>query len=190
MAIINLKKALFGKRAEKVEPKPEEQKTPAGKAAKGKIPLSKFKEVNPKTLISVPTILCPECKQPMKITGKKDVEKTSKLLTRKTTKKVPHLRYECADCKNEFNLDLQRRGGGCFIATAAYGTSTAHEINVLRSFRDNFLMRENAGRKFISLYYGVSPPVAKMIEKSPTLKFATRTALAPIIKAAQKALDF
>ena len=187
----NLKKALFGKRAEKVAPKPEDQKIPTGKAAKGKPSSRKFKEVDPKTLTTVPVILCPNCQRPMKITGKKDVEKTSKFLTRKTTKKAPHLRYECTDCKNEFNLDLQRRGGGgCFIATAAYGTSTAHEINVLRSFRDNVLMRENAGRKFISLYYRVSPTIAKMIEKSPALKLATRTALAPIIKAVQKAIGF
>ncbi len=167
------------------EPKQKKKSTEAEPKQK-----KKFTEANPKRLISVPTILCPECRRPMHITGKKEIEKTTKFLTKKSTKKIPHLRYECTDCKQEFHLNLERRGGGCFIATAAFGTSTAHEINVLRSFRDNFLMRDNAGRKFISLYYGVSPQIAKMIEKSSTLKLATRIMLTPIIKAVQKAIEF
>jgi hypothetical protein len=85
-------------------------------------------------------------------------------------------------------LNLERRGGGCFIATAAFGTSMAHEINVLRSFRDNYLMRERAGRLFISLYYRTSPTIAKMISRSKILKFVTRAVLTPIIKTVQKAI--
>ena len=167
---------------------PEEKKAPDEKKKHGA--KKKFTEVDPKALISVPTILCPICGQPMEITGRKEVETTSRVLTKKTTKKVPHLRYQCAKDKTEFHLNLQRRGGGCFIATAAFGTSMAHEINVLRSFRDNFLLRESAGRKFITLYYRVSPTIAKMISKSSALRFATRVMLTPIIKTVQKALDF
>lgn len=65
----------------------------------------------------------------------------------------------------------------------------AHEVNVLRSFRDNILMREEAGNRFISFYYRVSPPIAKLIEKSSVLKLATRVVLAPIIKTVKKILD-
>jgi hypothetical protein len=148
-----------------------------------------FTEVEPRRLISVPTILCPECQHPMKITGKKNVATTSRFLTKKRTKKVPHLRYECSKCKTEFHLNLERRGGGCFIATAAFGTSAVHEINILRSFRDNFLMRGDSGQKFISFYYRISPAVAKAVEKSPALKLATRVMLAPFIKVAKKAID-
>lgn len=148
----------------------------------------KFTEVDPRTLISVPTILCPVCGLPMEIKGRKEVEKTARTLRGKKTRKVPHLVYQCAKDKTEFNLNLERRGGGCFIATAAFGTSMAHEINVLRSFRDNYLMRESAGRSFISLYYRVSPTVAKLISKSETLKFVTRMLLLPIVKAIQRTL--
>lgn len=175
---------MFGKK-KKEEPEkiPEEKKKPVTK--KG------FTEVDPRALISVPTILCPMCGCPMTIVGREDKEITSRMLTKKTTKKVPHLKYQCAKDKTEFNLNLERRGGGggCFIATAAYGTSTAHEINVLRSFRDNVLMKESAGRSFISFYYRVSPTIAKMISKSGALKFATRILLAPIIKAVKRAID-
>jgi len=179
-----LKDLMFGKK-EKAEPekKAEELKKPARKNG--------FKEVDPRLLISVPTILCPMCGCPMSIVGRVEKEVTSRMLTKKTTKKVPHLKYQCAKDKTEFNLNLERRGGGggCFIATAAYGTSTAHEINVLRSFRDNVLMKESAGRNFISLYYRVSPTIAKIISKSETLRFATRVLLAPIIKAVKRAID-
>jgi|GEM_PF-1036689 len=148
----------------------------------------KFTEVDPRTLISVPTILCPVCGLPMEIKGRKEVEKTVRTLRGKTVRKIPHLVYQCAKDKTEFNLNLERRGGGCFIATAAFGTSMAHEINVLRSFRDNYLMRERAGRLFISLYYRTSPTIAKMISRSKILKFVTRAVLTPIIKTVQKAI--
>ncbi len=149
-----------------------------------------FTEVSPKALISVPSILCPDCQKPMGIAGRADKEKTSRFITKKSTKMVPHLRYECQNCRKEFHLNLERRGGGCFIATAAFGTSMAHEINVLRSFRDNFLMREKAGNKLISFYYTVSPTIAKMIERSSILKAFARVVLTPIVKIAQKAIGF
>ncbi len=152
---------------------------------------SEFTQVDPRALISAPNILCPICGLPMAIKGREEVETTSRGLRKKTTKKVPHLIYQCAQDKTEFKLNLERRGGGggCFIATAAYGTSTAHEINVLRSFRDNVLMKESSGRSFISFYYRVSPTIAKMIAKSRVLKFATRALLAPVIKVVKRAID-
>jgi hypothetical protein len=138
----------------------------------------------------VPTILCPICGRPMEIAGRVELDKTSRGLTKKTTRKVPHLRYQCTADKTEFHLNLERRGGGCFIATAAFGTSMAYEINILRSFRDNFLMRKRAGRGFISLYYMISPTIARLIERSRALKFITRTLLSPVIKAIQKSIEF
>lgn len=169
----------------KVDPKTKKTAEVRPKTKEG------YTEVDPKALISVPTILCPVCGRPMEIKGRKDVEKTVRVLTKKSAKKIPHLIYQCDTDKTQFDLNLQRRGGGgCFIATAAYGSSMAQEVNVLRSFRDNFLMREDAGRKFISFYYRVSPPIAKTIRNSPSLKLIARVMLTPIVKAAQKALGF
>jgi hypothetical protein len=37
---------------------------------------------------------------------------------------------------------------GCFIATAAYGTSLHEDIDVLRDFRDEYLMTNQIGRVF------------------------------------------
>ena len=53
----------------------------------------------------------------------------------------------------------------CFIATAAYGTPSAREIDVLRDFRDHFLIKQDWGRQFIDFYYTTSPPLAEFISR-------------------------
>ena len=81
-----------------------------------------------------------------------------------------------------FGFDLTVPGGGlfpplpgCFIATAAYGTSTAEEIDTLREFRDAVLLPNRAGAAFVSLYYRVSPPIAEVISRNDFLRAAVRS---------------
>lgn len=66
---------------------------------------------------------------------------------------------------------------GCFIATAAYGTSTAEQINVLREFRDLVLLNNTVGSKLVTLYYQLSPPVADFIAGNEVLRALTRELL-------------
>jgi len=61
----------------------------------------------------------------------------------------------------------------------------AKDINILRHFRDRYLMTSNIGRAFVNLYYKYSPPVAEVISKNETLKSITRTLLKPIIWGAE-----
>ncbi|MFP3898148.1 MAG: CFI-box-CTERM domain-containing protein [Dehalococcoidia bacterium] len=63
---------------------------------------------------------------------------------------------------------------GCFIATAAYGTPAAQQIDVLREFRDVVLMPSRTGSLFVALYYQVSPPVADFIAGSCFLRALVR----------------
>lgn len=71
---------------------------------------------------------------------------------------------------------------GCFIATAAYGTPMAEEINVLRTFRDRKLEPAYLGKRLILLYYRTSPSIAKIISQNEKMKAAVRYALKPIIR--------
>ena len=57
----------------------------------------------------------------------------------------------------------------CFIATAVYGDRYAPEVIALRRFRDESLQPTIAGRVFVKIYYRLSPPVARFLERNPTL---------------------
>ena len=71
---------------------------------------------------------------------------------------------------------------GCFIATAAYGTPTAEQIDVLREFRDVVLLESTVGSQFVALYYQLSPPVADFISGSSVLRTLVREFLVdPIV---------
>ncbi len=74
-------------------------------------------------------------------------------------------------------------GGGlrCFIATAAYGTPMAQEIQILRQFRDEYLLTNPVGQALVSLYYNVSPPIAEFITEHPSLKPIVRAGLVPAV---------
>jgi subtilisin family serine protease len=69
----------------------------------------------------------------------------------------------------------------CFVATAAYGSSLAPEVKVLRRFRDRYLLKWDTGRKVVSYYYRYSPPLAGYISGRPPLRLAARAAITPIV---------
>jgi len=72
-------------------------------------------------------------------------------------------------------------GGGCFIATAAYGSPLHPHLDILRDFRDKYLMPNGFGRKLVELYYRYSPSIANFIAKHKLLKVAVRINLLPMI---------
>jgi len=80
-------------------------------------------------------------------------------------------------------------GGRCFIATAAYGTPLAEEIQVLRQFRDEYLLTNPLGRLFVSLYYEGGPPVAEFIDDHPALKPMVRVGLLPAVAFSSMAVN-
>jgi hypothetical protein len=62
----------------------------------------------------------------------------------------------------------------CFIATAAYGSSTATQLDTLRAFRDKVLMKTEIGFWFVKTYYFLSPPLAEFIADKDALKAVVR----------------
>ena len=71
----------------------------------------------------------------------------------------------------------QVQSRSCFIATAAYGDIDAPEVEQLRRFRDRSLLTNPFGRSFVRMYYRVSPPIARLIARRPSLRMATRRLL-------------
>jgi hypothetical protein len=71
--------------------------------------------------------------------------------------------------------------GGCFIATAAYGTPMAEQVRYLRAFRDEYLQTHEAGRWFVTQYYKFSPPFADYLRQHEDLRAVVRTALVPLV---------
>jgi hypothetical protein len=70
----------------------------------------------------------------------------------------------------------------CFIATAAYGSPTAEQLDVVREFRDTVLLESTLGSQFVSLYYQTSPPIADFIAGNEILRTLVRELLVdPIV---------
>jgi hypothetical protein len=62
----------------------------------------------------------------------------------------------------------------CFIATAAYGSPAAEELNTLRAFRDDVLLQSEPGAALVELYYEVSPPAAAYIASHEEVRTIVR----------------
>ena len=79
-------------------------------------------------------------------------------------------------------------GGGCLVATAAYGTELAPQVQRLRELRESPQLASGPGRALVSgisaAYYAFSPAVADLERQSPALREAVRLLAGPAIAAA------
>ena len=70
----------------------------------------------------------------------------------------------------------------CFVATAAYGSIMANDVELLRHFRDTFLESNVIGELGVEAYYTFGPAVAGVIGESDLLRTTARDMLGPIVR--------
>ena len=87
--------------------------------------------------------------------------------------------------KQELNKPAENNGGGCLIATAAFGSELAPQVQILREFREGQILATNSGASFLqvfnSFYYSFSPIVADAERENPVLQVITKGAIYPLL---------
>ena len=79
----------------------------------------------------------------------------------------------------------QSNDGGCLIATAAFGSEMAPQVQFLRELRDNTVLQTESGTSFMAgfnqFYYSFSPAVADYERENPVFKEAVKLTLTPLL---------
>lgn len=114
---------------------------------------------------------------------------------------VSTLQLTAGNTPGTYTLIIQAQGGGksktasisirveqesrCLIATAAFGSEIAPQVQMLRSFRDGFVMQTFSGKQFMAVfnafYYSWSPSVAAMERQNPLLRNIVKTLIYPLL---------
>lgn len=83
---------------------------------------------------------------------------------------------------------------GCLIATATYGSEVASEVQFLREYRDEIIMKTFSGREFMKVfnmwYYSFSPKVADFERRYEPIRIIAQYALYPLLGILQIAMKF
>jgi hypothetical protein len=76
-------------------------------------------------------------------------------------------------------------GGGCLIATAAFGSELSPQVQFLREIRDNTILQTESGTSFMTgfnqFYYSFSPTIADYERENPAFKEAVKLTLTPLL---------
>ncbi|MBI2005990.1 MAG: peptidylprolyl isomerase [Nitrosopumilales archaeon] len=83
------------------------------------------------------------------------------------------------------SFTILSNGGGCLIATTAFGTELAPQIQLLREIRDHTVLETHSGAAFMSVfnsfYYSFSPTVADLERQNPMFKEVVKIAITPMM---------
>ena len=82
-------------------------------------------------------------------------------------------------------LDKKEGMGQCAIATAAYGTELAPQVQLLREIRDGALLGTDSGTTFMAgfneFYYSFSPGIADLERQSPIFREMIKATITPML---------
>jgi hypothetical protein len=78
-----------------------------------------------------------------------------------------------------------QKGGGCLIATAAFGSELSPQVQMLRELRDNTVLSTTSGTAFMTgfnqFYYSFSPTIADWERENPIFQDAVRITITPLL---------
>ena len=94
--------------------------------------------------------------------------------------------YEAPAATPVDNFTSKTSSGGCYVATAVYGSYDCPEVWTLRRFRDNTLANTWYGRAFIRTYYAISPTLVKWFGHTTWFKNMWRGKLDKMVESLQK----
>lgn len=108
---------------------------------------------------------------------------------RKPVESVPEIIQHEQELEQEKNLeeiqDKNQEGGGCLIATAAFGSELSNQVQMLREIRDTKVINTQVGSMFIlafnQFYYSFSPTIADMERTSPMFKEIVKIFITPLL---------
>ena len=87
--------------------------------------------------------------------------------------------------KNNVCVAEQQNGGGCLIATAAFGSEMAPQVQFLREIRDGTVLQTQSGSVFMTgfnqFYYSFSPAIADYERENIVFKEAVNIAITPML---------
>ena len=87
--------------------------------------------------------------------------------------------------KNNVCVAEQEGGGGCLIATAAFGSEMAPQVQFLREIRDNTVLQTESGSTFMTgfnqFYYSFSPAIADYERENVAFKEAVKITITPML---------
>jgi hypothetical protein len=82
-------------------------------------------------------------------------------------------------------VKVVEEGGGCLIATAAFGSEMASQVQQLRELRDNTVLQTESGIIFMAgfnqFYYSFSPVIADYERENPVFKEVVKITLTPLL---------
>jgi len=89
------------------------------------------------------------------------------------------------ELKNNVCVAEQQKGGGCLIATAAFGSEMAPQVQFLREIRDNTVLQTQSGSTFMTgfnqFYYSFSPTIADYERENSAFKETVKIAITPML---------
>ena len=93
--------------------------------------------------------------------------------------------FEVVEKGDKVTQVAKEKKGGCLIATAAFGSEMAPQVQFLREIRDNTVLQTESGSAFMTgfnqFYYSFSPTIADYERENPAFKEAVKITLTPLL---------